>query len=223
MKKILLSIFSVCLVAMSLQAQSAKDLLKQAAESMKSADDQFKLRLLNPESPLDNPMAAVQAFETFAQALQVSEKKGDIKKAIAGLSDVESHLSNLGAGLYQSEDYAGSFANFDASIKASNLLKENGQASRLDEDGLLAEQELFAGITAFYSNNFEGAKPYYQKLYENGTEEAVVYEGLYQMTLEEDPAAAEAILAAGREKFPDNASLMFTEINQYLTEGRLDE
>ncbi len=223
MKKILLSIFSVCLLVVGLQAQSAKDLIKQATEAIGSADKQFTARLLNPEAPLDNPMAAVEALNMFAQALEISEKKGDIKKAISGIADTETHLANFGAGLYQSEDYAGSFANFDASIKAHHLLKANKQKSRLDEEGLLAEQELFAGITAFYSENYEGAMPYYQKLYENGTEEATVYEGLYTMTLAKDPAAAQEILTAGREKFPDNTSLLFTEINQYLNEGRLAE
>lgn len=207
---------------MSVQAQSAKDLIKEAAEIIKQADEQMTARLLNPEAPLENGMAGVQAFKIYAQALDIAEKKGDIKKAISGIADTETHLNNLGVGMYQAGDYASAFENFDASIKAYDLLKSKGSKSRLDEGTLLADQQLFAGITAFYSNNFEAAMPYYKKLYEAGTEEPSIYEGLYKMTVESDPEAADAILVAGREKFPDNTTLLFTEINKYLTEGKLD-
>lgn len=213
---------SVCFLAIGIQAQSAKDLLKQAAEVIKLADEQMTARLLNPEAPLENPMAGVEAFQIYAKALGMAEKKGDIKKALAGISDAETHLNNLGVGLYQAGDYAGAFSNFDASINAYELLKANDQKSRLDDDGLITDQELFAGITAFYSDNFDAALPYYQKLYDAGTEEPSIYEGLYKMVLEKDPAAADEILTAGREKFPENTTLLFTEINKYLTEGKLD-
>lgn len=213
---------SVCLLGVGLQAQSAKDLLKQAAEIIKVADDQFAARLLNPEAPLANPMAGVEAFQVYAQALEVAEKKGDIKKALAGISETETHLNNLGAGLYQTGDYAGAFANFDTSMKAYELLNANGKESRLNDDVLRSDQELFAGITAFYSDNFEAAMPYYQKLYDAGTEEPSIYEGLYSMLSKTDPAAADEILVAGREKFPENTTLLFTEINKYLQEGNLD-
>jgi len=222
MKKIFLSILSVCLVALSIQAQSAKDLIKEAGTIMKVADDQMTARLLNPEAPLENAMAGVEAFKLFSQALELAEKKGDTKKAITGISETETHLNNLGVGLYQAGDYAGAFENFDASVKAYELLKANDSKSRLDDGTLLADQELFAGITAFYSNNFDAAMPYYQKLYDAGTEEPSIYEGLYKMTLEKDPEAADAILVAGREKFPDNTTLLFTEINKYLAQGELD-
>ena len=222
MKKIVLSILSVCIVAISIQAQSAKDLIKEAGEKIKLADKEMTARLLNPEAPLENPMAGVEAFKLFSQALGIAEKKGDIKKAISGISDSETHLNNLGVGLYQAGDYASAFENFDASVKAYELLKSKEAKSRLDEENLLADQQLFAGITAFYSNNFEAALPYYQKLYDAGTEEPSIYEGLYKMVLESDPAAADAILVAGREKFPENTTLLFTEINKYLSEGKLD-
>ncbi len=222
MKKIVLSILSVCLIALSIQAQSVKDMLKEASSIIKTADDQMTARLLNPEAPLENAMAGVEAFKIYAKALEIAEKKGDKKKIMSGLADTETHLNNLGVGMYQSGDYASAFENFDASIKVFELLKANGAKSRLDEGTLLADQELFAGITAFYSNNFEAAMPYYKKLYDAGTEEPAIYEGLYKMTIETDPEAADAILVAGREKFPENTTLLFTEINKYLAAGELD-
>ena len=222
MKKIVLSILSVCLIALSIQAQSAKDMIKEASKIIKLADDQMTARLLNPEAPLENPMAGVEAFKIYSQALEIAEKKGDKKKILSGIADTETHLNNLGVGMYQAGDYASAFENFDASIKAYEILKSKGSKSRLDEGTLLADQQLFAGITAFYSNNFEAAMPYYKKLYEAGTEEPSIYEGLYKMTVETDPEAADAILVAGREKFPENTTLLFTEINKYLAAGELD-
>ncbi len=213
---------SVCLLGVGLQAQSAKDLLKQAAEVIKVADNQLTARLLNPEAPLENPMAGVEAFQLYAQALELSEKKGDIKKALSGITEAETHLNNLGVGLYQSGDYAGAFSNFDTSMKAYELLKANGKESRLDDETARGDQELFAGITAFYSENYDAALPYYQKLYDAGTDEPSIYEGLYTMLSKTDAAAADEILVAGREKFPENTTLLFTEINKYLQEGNLD-
>ena len=222
MKKILLSMLSVCLLGVGLQAQSAKDLLKQAAEIIKVADTQMTARLLNPEAPLENEMAGVESFKIYAQALEIAEKKGDIKKALSGISEAETHMNNLGVGLYQSGNYAGAFSNFDTAMQAYELLKANGKDSRLDDDTARADNELFAGITAFYSENYEAALPYYQTIYDRGTEEPSVYEGLYTMLSESDPAAADEILTAGREKFPENTTLLFTEINKYLQEGNLD-
>jgi len=213
---------SVCLLGIGLEAQSSKDLLKQASEIIKVADNQMTARLLNPEAPLENPMAGVEAFQLYAQALEVAEKKGDIKKALTGISESETHLNNLGVGLYQSGDYAGAYTNFDASLKAYGLLNANDKSSSLDDDATRESQELYAGITAFYSDNYDAALPYYQKLYDAGTDEPSIYEGLYTMLSESDPAAADEVLVAGREKFPENSTLLFTEINKYLQEGNLD-
>jgi len=222
MKKILLSALSICLLTMSIQAQSVKDLLKQASELIDVADKQMTDRLLNPDAPLTDPDAAFKAYEIYAQALSIAEKKGDIKKTISGLSDTETHLNNIAVTHYTNKDYVAAFKNFDASIKTYEALKSKGSKSRLDDETLLADQQLFAGITAYYSENYEAAKPYYEAIYAAGTDEPVIYEGLYKMYQESDPAKADEILTAGREKLPDNTTLLFTEINKYLNEGKLD-
>ncbi len=263
MKKIILSLLSICFLAVSIQAQDAKSMVKGAEKAIgefikdpsnagkldeakamfdqalssggtadlynkkgaafiKMADQQMTARLLNPEAPLLDPLAAVEAFDAYSKALSMAEKKGAKKKALSGISDTETHLNNVAINMYQTQEYAGAFQNFDASIKAKNLLSENGSKSRLDDPALMSDQKLFAGITAYYSENTEAALPYYEELYAMGTEEPAIYEGLIAMKKESDPEGSLAVLAAGREKFPDNTSLLFAEINHYLAAGELD-
>jgi len=263
MKKIILSLLSICFLAISIQAQDSKSMVKSAEKALgeyikdpsnagkldeaktmfdealssggtadlynkkgaafiKLADQQMTARLLNPEAPLLDPLAAVEAFGAYSKALSMAEKKGDRKKAINGISETETHLNNVAINMYQTQDYEGAFKNFDASINAKNLLAENDSKSRLDDPALMADQKLFAGITAYYSENTEAALPYYEDLYAMGTEEPAIYEGLIAMKKESDPEGSLAVLEAGREKFPDNTSLLFAEINHYLAAGELD-
>jgi len=263
MKKIVLTLLSIFFLAIAVQAQDAKSMVKTAEKAIgefikdpsntgklveakamfdealdsggtadlynkkgqafiKIADQQMTARLLNPEAPLLDPLAAIEAQSAFSKALEMAEKKGDKKKAISGLSDTETHLNNIAVNLYQSKDYATAFQNFDASIKTMNQLKAIGEESRLDDPALLADQNLFAGITAYYSDNQEAALPYYEGLYAAGTEEPAIYEGLIAMKKESDPEGSLEILQAARAKFPDNTSLLFAEINYYLAAGQLD-
>jgi hypothetical protein len=65
---------------------------------------------------------------------------------------------------------------------------------------------------------------YYEQLYAKGTDNVAVYEGLYACKTEMgDEAGALKVLSEGRKKFPNESSLLFAEINYYLSKGRLGE
>jgi len=81
----------------------------------------------------------------------------------------------------------------------------------------------YTGLAALNAQDMGAAKPVFMKLKDAGYDKPAVYEALYKMELENDEAAAAAILEEGRAKFPDDTSLLFNEINHYLRTGKLNE
>jgi tetratricopeptide (TPR) repeat protein len=60
------------------------------------------------------------------------------------------------------------------------------------------------------------SKPFIQKLYDKKYDKPAVYDAMYKLVIDEDVAQAEEILTVGREKYPDDLGLLFSEINHYL-------
>jgi len=169
------------------------------------------------------PNAASDAYDALLKANELSEKKNEKKEIQSALTQLENHLNNFAIVAYQNKDFKNAFSNFDRSIKAADLLKGMGKASRLDADGAMDEQNFFAAISAYYSKNFDGARPYLDKLLNADSKEAFVYEALYNINLESDPETALSYLSKGREVAPDDTALLFAEINHYLKAGELDK
>lgn len=203
-------------------SSAAKNWVKKAEIFNKLADMQIRNILLNPGASFQNEDAAVMAFQSIQKALEISVKKGDTKNALYALEDAEGHLSNFAVELYKAGNHAKAFENFDGSIKAKEILTENGKKSRLDDPALMKDQMFFAGISSYYSKNYEAAKPYFMKMYEAGGADPLVYEGLFSMNKADNKAEALTYLEAGRTAHPDDTGLLFAEINHYLESGELD-
>jgi tetratricopeptide (TPR) repeat protein len=188
------------------------------------ADSQNKNKLINPDFAITNPQAGMNALAAYEKALEMAEKKGDKKDAIKGIKSLEEVLNNLGINLYQSEDFLGAYQNFNAELHAQDLLKANGEASRLDGEGLLADKLYFAGLTAFYAQNFEDSAAKLKKTLEQNKEEGTLYQILFE-ALNKIGKSDEAFsyLEKGRTKFPEDSGLLFSEINYYLQQGKLAE
>lgn len=170
---------------------------------------------------VENP--AVQAANAYLKALEYAEKGRHTKEALKGLVTVQTNLSNLGIYAIRGSDYAGAYANFNTGLAVHDALKANGEASVLDAEGQLSDQRYYTGLAALLNKDYDAAKPLYTQLAEENYDEAGIYEGLYQITADEgDADAAYAYLEKGREKYPDDVTLLFAEINHYLKQGKLD-
>jgi tetratricopeptide (TPR) repeat protein len=174
--------------------------------------------------------AAVNATEAYFKAYDLAQSadsktaKKVSKSVLEGLRACEDLLNNYGVDLYQSNDYAGALVNFNLELKIYDLLKENGEASRLEGEGLYNDKIYFTGITATYAEDYDKAIPLLEKVMNDGTEEAVVYQFLYQgHDAKGNDDKASMILSKGRELFPDDTNLLFTEINHYLKKGELEK
>ena len=186
------------------------------------ADTEFKSKTLDATGSyrIVAPNAAIMAYNAYDAAAKVDPKKKDIHY---GLQDSENLLNNFAIFAYQDKNYGEAFNNFAASIDAHKLLNDMGKESRLDDPALLKDQYFFTSVSAYYNEDFENAKPYLMKLYNDKVSDAFVYDALYNIYKESDEEQALTYLSEGRERNPDDTSLLFSEINHYLKVGELDK
>jgi len=181
-----------------------------------------EIKLINPAAEKSIADAAVQAFTSFEKAAELAQKKYEKKEVQKSISQVQSYLVGEGADLYEKQDYAGAYVAFNAALEAHDLLKEKGSDSMFDEAEAYNDQMYYTGLAALNAQDLDAAKPVFMKLKDAGYAKPAVYEALYKLALETDREEALAVLDEGREKFPDDVSLLFNEINHYLQDGKLD-
>lgn len=195
-----------------------------------AADSQSKNKLLDPNFEITQPLAAVHAFESYMKADELAQSadsktvKKVSKSVLSGVKEIEELLNNYGIGSYQLDDYEDALTNFQAELKAYDFLKGKGEQSRLEGEGMLYDKQFFTAISASLIKNYDVAIPLLENLVAGDTEEAVVYQFLFEgYTVREEEGKAGEILKKGRELFPDDNNLLFAEINFYLEKGELQK
>jgi tetratricopeptide (TPR) repeat protein len=180
-------------------------------------------KVADPAYNLMTPEAALVAYDAFQVAMNTTlpGKKPSTKDAILGIQECEDYLNNIGITHFQVQDYNNAFKNFAASLKAGELLVANKAKTRL-VDTTLTEQTFYTGVCGYYGENKEASMPYFQKLYDSGKAQPLVYEALFTMTVDKDETKGMSILEAGRKANPDDSGLLFAEINYYLKANKLD-
>ncbi len=168
-------------------------------------------------------MPAVLAMESYMKGLELAEKKYQIKDAMKGLQTVQGSLSNLGIYAYEEKKYDFAHQNFDGVLAIHKVLKEKEEASSLDDPENFKYQTYLTGLAAMNSDKMEVAKGHFQYLYDQDYDQSTIYEALYKVTAEEDLDKAYQYLEKGRQKYPDDVTILFAEINHFLKAGKLDE
>ncbi|MEZ4909929.1 MAG: hypothetical protein R2774_03605 [Saprospiraceae bacterium] len=166
--------------------------------------------------------APVMAYDAFKKAYSIAVKKSQSKDALTNLVETESNLNNMGIILFQGEDYKGAFKNFTKTIDIHNLLKENKLKSRLDDAAIYKDQTFYTGASAYLAGDKEAAVPFFESSLEAGSTFPLIFEGLFQHYIESNPDKAMTILDQGKKANPEDNSLLFAEINHYLSKGKLD-
>ena len=187
-------------------------------------DSQIKSRLLNPEFEITLPNTGIESFHSYVKALEMAEKKGEVKNAITGIGKVGVLINSMGIEMYRDKDYATAHQNFVAEIEAGKLLIDRGRDAPWTDDAMLAEKYYFAGITGSYSDFIEESIEYLKQAKALGTNEPTLYQVLYESYNKLDKTdEGLLILNEGRKAFPDDSGLLFLEINYYLANDKLDE
>ena len=179
-----------------------------------------------PEELKEVAAPAATASEMYIAAHGATDKRGKQRAALRGLSEIQQAISNSGIYALQDQDYASALTHFSASLNADMFLKDNGQESVMDssEGNQRGDETYYAGLSALLLENYAAAKPFYMSLQEmDYGDDGSVYEGLYRIaSAEGETEVALAYLREGRERYPEDNGLLFSEINYYLSIGELD-
>ena len=196
---------------------------------------EIKLGSLDDLPKVENP--ALTASSAYIKALELAEKKYHTKDALKQIHAVQTNLNNMGIYGFEDGRFGDAYTNFSGVLEVHQVLVDAGEQSMLENDAAVNDLMYFAGLAAINDNDLEAAAPIFQKLRTSGTDKPAIYESLYKieaadafdgetsLTEEEQTDLLKksyTILAEGREKFPDDISLLFAEINHFLRINELD-
>ena len=183
------------------------------------ASKQMQGKLLDPTATLATPDAGLLALDAFKKVLEMKDKEKDAYK---GLEVTENNINNIAISFFQDQKYAEAYDNYAGVLETSKLLTDGGKKTSFDDDIKMNDLKFYAAATAYYGGKVENAVPLLEDLYNAGTEQALVYEALYNAKSKTDPEMALQVLEKGRQMMPDDSGLLFAEINHYLQAGNLD-
>ncbi len=182
------------------------------------------VRQIKPDSPLTGDNDALEAFNAYQKGYELAEKKYEKTDALKGMTTVQAGLINIGVAKYEAKEYEKAYLSSAAALKSHEILTAAKEKSLFADESQIEDQKYFTGLTALMAGRNAEAIPYLEEMVKKGTTRGEVYESLYTAkTALNDTEGAKAILAEGRQKFPENSGLLFAEINTYLKENKLDE
>lgn len=179
----------------------------------------------NEQTPLTGAGEALVAFESYRKALETPAATDlDTDAAIRSISAVQGELISTGVSRFEAQQFEHAFLSLQASLQAHDILTAHNKISALAQPDDHAQTVLYTAMSAQLSGRNADAMKYYGDLYEKGNAVAAVYEALNALRSQAgDEAGAMKVLEEGRAKYPDDAQLLFAEINVLLKAGRLDE
>lgn len=167
--------------------------------------------------------AAMTAYTSWLKAKALATKSYETKEILAALTETSRSLNNYGLKAYESNDFKSAFTQFAAVVEIDKIVTSGGQKSIFPNEEDLKKQKYLAAACAVNGNMLAEAAPYLEELRTLNYNESYIYEGLYRYYTTIDSTKAEAVLDEGRKKFPNETSLLFTEINHFLKKGKLNE
>jgi hypothetical protein len=171
---------------------------------------------------VNNP--ALDAFDAFRKARGLAQKPYEIMDVLRGIQACQGSLYNNGVFKYEEGDFAQAFRSFQAVLEAHEMLRNSGEKSTIDAVDAYNDQLYLTGLAALNANRMPEAGLYFRQLYELKYDKPAVYEAMYRIMAEEQsPEAAYPYLAAGRQKYPDDVSLLFADINHALRTNQTDQ
>ncbi len=167
--------------------------------------------------------AALVAYNSWIKAKDLAVKSYETKDALNALTETSRYLNNYGIQAYEAGDYKSAYTHFDAVVKIEQMVTAAGMKSILPSPEDLKKQKYLVAACAVNADMLNEAFPYLEELRKANYPESFIYEGLYKYYAPKDDQKAEEVLAEGRQKFPNETSLLFTEINHFLKKGKLNE
>lgn len=188
------------------------------------ANREMLMKSLDPSYKVAAPDASLSAYKSFSKASELAVKGYEKKDALKGLNETVQGLLNYGYDQYQKGDQVNAFSAFEAALMVHEALVAGKEQSPFSKEEDLNNQIFIVGVTALGSGNKEKAEKYLNELLAKNVHKPEVYDALYKLNIErENVPAAEKYLQEGRKRFPQDISLLFSEINHALKLGKLDD
>ncbi|MHC1774048.1 MAG: tetratricopeptide repeat protein [Lentimicrobium sp.] len=174
----------------------------------------------NPAYKSLDPDALNKAYESYKKLLELDTKKEYYTEAIQNIFVISEQLYNQGVNYFKLGDSLGSTAEYGkAMLSFEKAVDVNSTYGNVDTLAIFN-----AGLSADKAENFPKAKQYYGKVIEMNYPQPLVYNSLSDVYLKEkDTLQALATVQAGRQKYPENFSLLIAETNIYLAAKQNDK
>ena len=169
--------------------------------------------------------SALDASVAIKEAAKLGNKdnKAFMKDFLPALTETEGGLSNAATEYLAAKEYEQSFAVYSNLIEVNSIFKKYGGKSIFAEPAKYKELYTNAALLSIIGKKEADALGIYEQMIAEKNDTSFVYDALYRIyNAKGDNAKAISYLDAGRKRFPDDSGLLFTEINVYLSEGKLD-
>ena len=166
-----------------------------------------------------SPMMACDALTAASKATQ---DKKQLKEVASALAEAQGNLGNYVNEFTETKDYVSAYNSLNLGLTSHEALKAMGSKSIFDKADEYNKQLYLVGLLSVYADKEKESVAVYEKMIAVKKDTSFVYSSLYKVKVESDPAAAIKYLEMGRQKFPDDSQLLFTEINHYLKAGKLE-
>lgn len=156
---------------------------------------------------------AITAYESFRKAIEVGDGFRKEDQAFSFMTRTWRLLYNFGIPYFKKRDFETAYKYFTAAIDCKKFLDKHGKGKKLKTQNARYN----AAVAAQNLQHYDKAKKHYKKLVAKGDAKAGVYRNYSRvLKAQKDTTKALSILEKGREKHPENMSLIIDELNIYL-------
>ena len=159
------------------------------------------------------PNALQKAYDGYKKCMELDEKKRYFAQTLQDMIVISNNFYSRGLDHFNSNEYKDAYAEFNQAILVNEAI------DNVDSLAIYA-----AGMTAYSAKMYDESKAKYEQLVEMDYNNATIYSDLANIYKETgDTVARDAILKKGIEKYPNDASLLFSKINILLEENKYEE
>ena len=180
---------------------------------------------MNELMKIKHPNAVDAAYEGYKKAMELATKKYEKQDAMDGMAGLALSFHDKALVRFDAKDYEGAYNAWNTVLVMKKALDEAGKEDFLATQTDLEEFRYRTAYAAMMAQKNAEAVALFELLQQGdmGNTEASIYTSLFRLTVEDDEEKGLAYLTAGREKFPEDQSLLLNETQYFLDKGRLDE
>ncbi len=178
--------------------------------------------ILDPTAEVQNPAAAINAFNAFKKAMSFATKKFEKKEALKGMQDTAGQLNNVSNLLIQKQDYATAYSTLSAMTEVNKIQKENGMKITLDDPAAMNDHNFVTAYCAMEVGKSEEAAKMFGDLIDSNYGDERIFKYSYKIASDAKDPDAFSILEKGMSKHPDSQEILFAQINHLINAQEYD-